>query len=750
MPIHPSSTRGDAVPQVTTWISVLSLLTLPACTTTQSAPAGPAAAPPPAPVYRDRKAPVEVRVADLLAQMTPQEKALMLAGSGWMESYPIPRLGIPAIKMADGPLGVRNWSGSSALAHGAPIHTTAFPAGIAAAATWDTEIVRSQGRVVAEEVKALGRDMILGPTVNIHRTPLWGRNFEGYGEDPYLAARMAVAYVEGVQGEGVIATVKHFAANNQEYERHRIDEEIDLRALHEIYFPAFKAAVREAGVYSVMSAYNKVNGQWCSENPLLLSETLRKSWGFQGFVVSDWGSTYSTVGPIHAGMDLEMPGGEPMRRWTANTGFAQAGNGAGWLTGDKVTAALSSGQVEQGEVDESVRRILRVLFLARLFDEPHAGGGQVDTPEQRAVARTAATEGVVLLKNDGGLLPLAPGRLRVAVIGPSAQVARTGGGGSSRVTPSYAISPLQGLREVAGSEAQVTFALGTAMEGEGVTAAGEQERAAALAGKSEVAIVVVGNAPGLESEDFDRTSMDLPAGQDALIEAVAAANKKTIVVVLAGAPVAMTRWISRVPALVYGWYGGQEVGHALADVIFGVANPSGKTPVTFPKRIEDSTAYGNYPGEALHVAYREGIYVGYRGFDKRNVEPLFPFGHGLSYTTFKYQNLKVVTPVVKKGESAEITVEVQNSGTRAGAEVVELYVHDAHASVDRPTRELKGFRRVMLEPGETKTVSFVVDAGAMSFFHPVEKSWVVEPGDFEVDVGASSRDIRARGVFRVE
>jgi beta-glucosidase len=701
-------------------------------------------------VYRDPRAPVEARVDDLLLRMTAEEKAMMLTGSGWMESARIARLGIPAIKMADGPMGVRNWTGSSAANLGPPIHSTAFPAGIAMAASWDTALVEKVGRAVAQEVKALGRDMLLGPTVNIQRTPLWGRNFEGYGEDPYLTSRMAVAYIKGVQNEGVIATVKHFAANNEEYERHRIDEAIDRRTLQEIYFPAFKAAVEEAGVYAVMSAYNKVNGQSCSESPYLLSDTLRKSWGFRGFVVSDWGSTYSTAGPIQAGMDLEMPGGEPMLHWSQNPGFARAGNGAGWLTVDKVTLALSSNQVKPSDVDENVRHILRVIFAAGLFDKPHETGGAIDTPEQRAVARLAATEGIVLMKNEGGVLPLSSGHLRLAVIGPSGNVARTGGGGSSRVTPNYAVTPLEALGEAAGAGAEVTFALGAAMEGEGETARGEQERAVELAQKSDAAIVLVGNAPGIESEDFDRKSMDLPAGQDALIEAVAAANKKTIVVVFAGAPVTMTRWLPRVPAVLFGWYGGQEVGHGVADVIFGLANPSGKTPVTFPQRIEDSTAYGNYPGEKLRVTYGEGIYVGYRGFFRRSIEPAFAFGYGLSYTTFEYKDLKLSRPVIKLGESVEASVEVRNSGARGGAEVVELYVHEAQAPVDRPERELKGFRRVMLQPGETQTVRFVVDRGAMSFFDPVAQTWTQQAGTFDLLVGASCRDLRLKGALRVE
>jgi beta-glucosidase len=716
-------------------------------------PQSPGAAP-----YKNPKMPVEQRVENLLPRMTPQEKAAMLSGSGWMETQPNARLGIPAIKMADGPMGVRNWAGPSAVTNAAgtaPVLTTAFPAGIGMGASWDVELVRQEGEVIAQEVKALGRNMILAPTVNINRVPLWGRNFEGYGEDPYLAARMAVAYIKGVQSENVIPSVKHFAANNQEFERHRIDETIDARTLNEIYFPAFRAAVQEAGVWSVMSAYNKVNRLHCAESSFLLSETLQKRWGFQGFVISDWGSTYSTAATVMAGMNLEMPGGEPMRAWFAKPETQKDGNGAGWLTTEKVLAAVAAGQLKQAAVDDAVRRILRVMFSAGLFDSAYAGGGEVDTLEQRAVARRAATESIVLLKNEGGALPLGAPKIRsVAVIGPSASTARTGGGGSSLVRPKYAVTALDGIRQAAGAKVQVGYALGVAMEGESSNKtpqalAGLRNEAVDLARKSDAAIVVVGNSSRLESEDFDRPSMDLPAGQDELIEAVAAANKNTIVVIVAGAPVTMTKWVARVPAVVEAWYGGQEAGHAIGDILFGAQNPSGKLPVTFPKAWPDSPAYGHYPGENLHVTYAEGIYVGYRGFDRRNVEPLFPFGHGLSYAKFDYSDLKIAPAKVPRGQPVEVTMRVRNSGSRAGAEVVELYVHDVKSSVDRPVKELKGFRRVLLGPGESRSVSFTLDRSALSFYSPAKDDWVAEPGTFEVWIGASSRDIRLKGALEL-
>ncbi len=681
----------------------------------------------------------------------------MLSGADWMQSVANERLGIPSIKMADGPLGIRSWAGpsseTSAESAKTKVATTAFPAGVAMAATWDTELVESEGRAIGQEVKAVGRDMILGPTVNINRTPLWGRNFEGYGEDPYLTSRLGVAYIKGVQGEGVIATVKHFAANNQEFERHRINAIVDQRAVHEIYFPAFKAAVEEGGVWSVMSAYNKLNGTYCAENSFLLKDVLQKEWDFKGFVVSDWGSTYSTVGTVNAGMDLEMPGGQPMKDWLKKPKTLAAGNGGGWLVPEKVLPEISAGKISVATIDDNVGRMLRVMFLSGEFDKPHAATGEIDTPEQRAVARKAATESIVLLKNAGDLLPLDPVKIHsLVVIGPNAAVARTGGGGSSLVTPKYSVAPLKGIQDRAGERLQVSYSLGMSMEGEDPSKdtpeAREQLRKDAVnaAAKADAAVIVVGRYAKLESEDFDIKSLDLPAGQDALIEAVAKANKNTIVVVNAGGPVIMSKWIAQVPAILDMWYGGQEGGNAIADVLFGDANPSGKLPVSFVKQWKDSPAYGHYPGENLQVDYAEGIYVGYRYFDKKKIEPLFPFGYGLSYTKFDYSDLKI-SPNQTSGEPVEVSLSVRNGGSRAGAEVVELYVHDGHSSVDRPIQELKGFQRIALAPGESKDVHFKLDRSAIAFYSTEKKDWVTEPGQFDVLVGSSSRDIRARGSF---
>jgi beta-glucosidase len=677
-----------------------------------------------------------------------------------MESMPIERLGIPAIKMADGPLGVRAWYGSSAVTNAATtpkVLSTSFPSGVAMAATWDVELVESEGRAIGQEVKALGRDMILGPTVNINRVPLWGRNFEGYGEDPYLSGQLGVAYIRGVQSEGVIPSVKHFAANNEEFERHRLDEHIDERTLHEIYLPAFKAAVQEAGVWNVMSAYQKVNGTYCAENTYLLTDVLKKEFGFKGFVVSDWGSTYSTAPTVNAGMDLEMPGGPPAKAMLSRPQTILSGNSGTWLESDKVMAEVKAGHITEATLDDNVSRILRVIFLSGIFDHPHNGGGELDTPEQRAVALKGATEGIVLLKNAGGLLPLDTAKVKsIAVIGPNAAVARTGGGGSSLVRPKQATAPLDGIKERAGSGINVTYALGVGMEGEDSAQDTPEARAAALkevvdaASHADVAVVVVGRYSKLESEGFDVKTMDLPAGQDELIEAVEKANPRTVVVLNTGDPVTMTKWIDATPALLDMWYGGQEGGHALAAILFGDANPSGKLPVSLPKKFEDSPAAANYPGKDLKVDYAEGIYVGYRYYDTKKVEPQFPFGFGLSYTTFEYSELKQRTGSGGKNGNWNFSVNVRNAGKRAGAEVVELYVHDGHSKIDRPVHELKAFSRVELQPGETKAVQFSLQNSAFSYWSPEKKDWVMEPGTFDVEVGASSRDIRLRTAVKVE
>jgi beta-glucosidase len=690
--------------------------------------------------------------------MTLEEKVSMLSGSGWMESAGVPRLGIPTIKMADGPMGIRIWTGSSAETSVEGVvrtfSSTAFPSGIDIAASWDIALASEEGQVLGREVASVGRDMILGPTVNIQRTPLWGRNSESYGEDPYLAGKIAVAYIQGVQGEGVIPSVKHFVANNQEFERHRIDVEVSERALHEIYYPAFEAAIKEGHVWTVMSSYNKVNGVYAAQSPLLKQE-LYDDFGFNGFVISDWGSTYSTAATVNAGMDLEMPGGPPMQRWIARPSSKDAGNDGGYLVAEKVLPLVKDGTIPVANVDNNVGRILTVIFESGIFDHPHAGGVAIDTPAQRAVARKAADEGMVLLKNQDQLLPLDVNKLKsIAVIGPNAAVARVGAGGSGLVYNKDVVSPLAGIKSRAG-DLPVRYALGVALVGEEQAESTPADRqklldeAVAAARDSDVALVFVGYSPKLETEGKDRSSMDLPEGQDELIRAISAANKKTIVVLNSGASITLTKWIDHVPGVIDAWYGGEEGGNAVADLVFGDVNPSGRLPFTFLRKLEDSPSYKNYPGENLKVNYAEGIYVGYRYFDKHpDVTPLFPFGYGLSYTTFAYSNLHLPQTVSGDGTAA-VSVVIKNTGARKGAEVVQMYIADPSATVDRPLRELKGFERVELAPHESKTVTFQLDRRALSFYSTETHSWVAQPGSFEVFVGSSSRDLSLHGSFNL-
>jgi beta-glucosidase len=673
---------------------------------------------------------VEARVERLLARMTLEEKLDLLGGTGF-DTKPNARLGIPALRMTDGPQGVR-------LEPPADLETPpmAFPCGAALAATWDPELVQHVGRSIAQQARALGKDMLLAPCVNIQRAPQGGRNFETYSEDPHLASRMAVAFIRGVQRQRVIATVKHFAVNNQEFQRKTLNAEVDERVLHEIYFPAFRAAVQEAGVWSVMSAYNKLNGAWCSENAPLLTDVLKTRWRFRGFVVSDWDAVHSAVETANAGLDLEMPTGTFLNR-------------------DRLLPALADGRVSMAVIDDKVRRILRAMFSIGLFGRRASRAALIRTPEQQAVALRAATESIVLLKNAGGLLPLLPGQLRsIALIGPNADRARVGGGGSARV-PARAQSPLDAIRSRLGESVRLTYALGCPMPGE--TAASESapprgaqiSEAADLAEAADVAVVFAGHSDRIESEGFDRESLALPAGQDELIEAVVAANPNTVVVLNVGAPVLMGRWVERVPAVLNAWFGGEQVGPAIAAVLFGDANPSGKLPVTFPKRAQDSPARHYFPDAHGTVRYDEGLYVGYRHYDKRQIEPQFPFGHGLSYTRFEYSDLKVTPQQVLPGQPVRVRLRVRNVGPREGAEVVQLYVRDRHCRLERPVKELKAFRKIALKPGQTRAVAFTLDRSAMAFYDPARHDWVTEPGVFEVLVGASSRDIRLRATFEL-
>jgi beta-glucosidase len=804
--------------------------------------------------------------------MTLQEKVTMLSGTNDWYTVPVERLGIPTIKMTDGPNGARGAGGFSS-----DVKAACFPAGISMASTWDSDLVERMGQALAREAIMKGARVLLGPTVNIQRSPLGGRNFECFSEDPYLSARLAVAYIHGLQREGVGASLKHYVCNDEEFERFTISSEVRERALREIYLQPFQTAVHEAQPWTIMASYNLVNGIAASENPYLLTEILRNEWGYEGVVVSDWFmSVKSTATSVNAGLDLEMPS----PRWR----------------GEKLLEAVRRGEVEESTIDTSVRRLLQLLVKAGLFEHSETMPEQaLDLPEHRALIRQAAAEGCVLLRNEEHVLPLQREHLTsIAVIGPNAIVAQIMGGGSAQVNSHHAVTPLEGITRAAGEPISVRFEQGctnnkyqplldldlllAGKEGSehglaieyfnnsdlsgapvlkemkttselmwfgeipegvdlqrfslratgrftpketgdytfGLVSAGRGrfsvdgqtvidnwsqpkvmsdflgaeetqknlaleaghvylftleyarseeshvpmvrvgcmppvpadviERAVALAATSDVAIVCVGFGGDWQSEGFDRPNMDLPGQQDTLVEQVAVANPRTVVVLNTGSPINMP-WLEKVAAVVQAWYPGQECGNAIADVLFGDTNPSGKLPQTFPVRLEDTPTYLDFPGENGKVFYEEGLFVGYRYYEKKKVAPLFPFGFGLSYTTFDYGPLQLSSREVSPDDTLQVSVEVTNTGQRPGKEVVQLYVRDQQASLQRPEKELKAFAKVQLDPGESRMVTLSLDRDALAYYDDLTHRWVAEAGEFEVLVGASSKDIRGKTTF---
>jgi len=810
------------------------------------------------PLYEDPRAPLEERVADALARLTPAERVALLAGGSAFGTQPIARLGIPALHFSDGPNGVRSNEDRTA---------TAFPTGSALAATWNPEVLEEVGEAIGREALALDVQVMLGPDVNIQRSPLAGRNFEDYSEDPFLAGTLGAAFVRGVQSQGVGTSVKHFVGNEQELERGRSSSNIDERTLREIYLRPFEMIVERAHPWTVMVSYNRLNGIYMSENRRLVHDVLQGEWGFDGVVMSDWGAVHSTVDAARSGLDLEMPG--PPRYF-----------------GDRLDEAVHNWQVDASLVDEAARRMLRLIIRSGALDgKPHAAG-ELESTRNRAAALHAASEAIVLLRNERGLLPLDRARLRsLAIVGPDADTPLYGGGGSSRVISSRIETPLERLRQLAGSGVRILYARGcdndavpppadarllsptssrsqrglafsyyaggafagppvrtgietyfdktliaaqvrelaarwqgylwapqngtyelslsgvgdaqlyidgreliggsrgralpaqldfgapvhlasVALEGGkryririDYESAGafhslhfglrlptpSIERAVQAAREADAAIVFVGSSRDSETEGRDRQDMQLPGRQNELVEAVLAANPNTIVVLESGAPYALP-WASKVPALLEGWLDGEEGPQALARVLFGVINPSGKLPVTFPRRLEDNPAYFYYSA-GRDANYGEGVFVGYRYYDKRDIEPLFPFGYGLSYTTFEFRNLRVPATVAV-GQSVPVSVEVTNSGHRAGAQTVQLYLGDeATTEVVRPVKELEAFRKVTLAPGETQTVTFMLAPRALAYYDSHRHDWVSTPGTHRILIGSSSRDIRLERDF---
>lgn len=804
---------------------------------------------------------MSVPVRTLMEQLTREEKVRLVAGHDMWTTVAIPRLGIPALKVTDGPNGARGGSFSGKA-------SACFPCGSALAATWDVDLVEKVGEALGDEVRAKGARMLLAPTVNIHRTVLAGRNFECFSEDPHLSARMAVAYVQGVQSRRVSVCIKHFVCNDQEYERMTISSEVGDRALREIYLRPFEAAVKEAGARGVMSAYNRIRGTYACENEALLRDVLRNEYGFAGVVVSDWFGTQSTAEALGAGLDLEMPGPSQRR-------------------GEHLIAALEEGQVDEAALDAAVCNILDLLEWTGALEE---GGPEEEAASDpalhRDLLRHASASSIVLLRNEGSLLPLAPQKLsRIAVIGPNADDIEPQGGGSAQVALGEIQSPLRVIQNRFQSTAEITFERGcdihrtmpalrasarieyfegrdlagevlaseeirrlhftwlgvpakevstifsarvrcaytadeTGLYAFGLVSAGRSrlvvdgemlvdnwtkqetgssffgigstevseelhleagrsyeivveysslpmgglggltigclaprpdnmmERAVEAAKNSDVAIVFLGSNPDWESEGRDRKSMQLPGHQEELIRRVAAANANTIAVVNAGSPTSM-EWAEEVPGILQLWYPGQEGGQAIVDVLFGDAEPGGRLPTTFPRRIEDDPAFLHYPGERGHVAYGEGVFVGYRGYEKKKVEPRFCFGHGLSYAEFSFGALELSSPELSADEPLVVSITVENIGNRSGSEVVQVYVADSEASVARPEKELVAFEKLVLEPGQSGEVSFTIRQRDVSFWDPHEGGWLAEAGAFEVRVGRSSADIHAVGSFAI-
>lgn len=710
------------------------------------------------PIYLDATQPIEKRIDDALSRMTLEEKVAMCHAQSKFSSPGVPRLGIPENWATDGPHGIRaevfwdewnqaGWTNDKC---------TAFPALTCLAATWNTDLSLQYGKAIGEEARYRNKNILLGPGVNIYRTPLNGRNFEYMGEDPYLASRMVVPYVQGVQRNGVAACVKHYALNNQEINRHTVNVKVSDRALYEIYLPAFKAAVQEGKAWSIMGAYNKYKNQWACQNQYLLQDILRKEWGFDGAVVSDWGGVNSTDEAALHGLDMEFG------TWTDGLTENQSNAYDYYHLAQPFLKKLQSGEIKEEVVNEKVRNILRLIFRTNMAaNRPY---GSFASPEHFAIARKIGQEGIVLLKNDKNVLPIELGKTKtIAVIGENAIKMMTVGGGSSSLKAVHEVLPLNGIKNRVGTGAKVLYARGYVSDDykdqDGLSAADITDKRSAqelltealkIAGQADVVIFIGGlnKHDGQDCEGNDRKEYGLPYGQDALIEALAKTNKNLVVVLISGNAMAMP-WVKQVPTIVQDWYLGSEAGNSLADVLFGDVNPSGKLPFTFPVRLEDNAAaaMGQYPGDK-DVAYNEDIFVGYRYADTKGVKPLFAFGHGLSYTTFKYGKLTAD----KKKTTGDITftITVQNTGKRDGAEVVQLYIHDEQSSLPRPYKELKGFQKVFLKAGEAKTITFHISKNELSFFQPEQHAWVAEKGVFKALVGASSADIKSEVSFELE
>lgn len=719
------------------------------------------------PVYLDDSKPIEDRIEDALSRITVEEKVALIHAQSKFSSPGVARLGIPEFWMTDGPHGIRpevlwdewnqaGWTNDSCVA---------FPALTCLAATWNPEAALLYGQSIGEEARYRNKTVLLGPGVNIYRTPLNGRNFEYMGEDPYLASQMVVPYVKGVQQNGVAACVKHYALNNQEINRHTTNVIVDDRALYEIYLPAFKAAVQKGKAWAIMGSYNLYKNQHNCHNRYLLNDILKGEWGFDGVVVSDWGGVHNTEEAIYNGMDMEFGS------WTNGLSKGMGNAYDNYYLAHPYLKQIKEGKIGTKELDDKVRRILRLAFRTTMNrNRPY---GAMLSEEHIAAARKIGEEGIVLLQNKKNILPIDLNRTKkIAVIGENALKMMTVGGGSSSLKVQYECSPLDGIKRRMGDGIEISYARGyvgdTGGQFDGVSSGQNLkddrsarqliEEAVRIAQSADYVIFIGGlNKSGHQDcEDTDRKGLELPYKQDKVIGALAKVNKNLIVVNISGNAVAMP-WISEVPAVIQAWYLGTEAGNAIASVLVGDVNPSGKLPFTFPEKLEDVGAHqlGDYPGRQredgiFDEKYNESIFVGYRWTDKQKIRPLFPFGHGLSYTTFAYGKATVNKKVMKIDEQIAITVPITNTGKRIGSEIVQLYISDLKSSLPRPVKELKGFSKIQLAPGGTQEVTFLVDKQALSFFNDSRHEWVAEPGKFEAQIAASATDIKSKVTFELE
>ena len=706
------------------------------------------------PVYLDETESIEERIGDILSRMTLEEKVDMIHAQSKFSTKGCPRLGIPELWMSDGPHGVRMEIAWDSWKHAGWTNDscTAFPALTCLAATFNPELAWKYGKAVGEEARFRKKDVLLGPGVNIYRVPLNGRNFEYMGEDPYLASRMVVPYIQGVQSNGVAACLKHFALNNQEIDRGHINVIVDDRALHEIYLPAFKAAVQEAGVWSVMGAYNQYKGQQCCHNQYLLNDILKQDWQFDGVVISDWGGVHNTEQAANFGLDLEMG------TWTDGLSQGKTNAYDNYYLAEPLLKKIKKGEINIKVVDDKVRRLLKMIF--RTVMNSQRPWGSFGTEEHALAGRTIAENGIVLLKNDKNILPINLNKIKkIAVVGENATKRMTLGGGSSSLKVKYEITPLDGLKKQIGNLAEIIYVKGYVSpltekrDPKPEIPVGYKEpnpeillQEAINAAKDADIVLYFGGLNKNENQDSegnDRKSYNLPYGQDRLISELAKVNKNIVVTIISGNAVAMP-WIKEVPAIVEGWFGGTESGNAIASILTGKVNPSGKLPMTIAEKLEDypSHALGEYPGDHVNVRYNEGIFIGYRWIDKQKKQTLFPLGHGLSYTTFDYGKIKISSKQMRNNDKITISIPIKNSGKIKGKETVQLYIGDEKCSFERPIKELKGFSKIELNPGEEKIVTFEITDEAFKFYDDKQKIWRTEPGKFKIYIGASSNDIR--------